>query len=161
MKRAAFALMLLFGCQGDLGQGAQPVALDEAYFRCDVQPVLTKSCAAFACHGDARRYFHVFSRNRLRAQGEEQDRNAPLTETERASNFEAARAMVDASHPEASWLLMKPLDMSGGGYFHRGGEIFGGGNVFSTKDDPDFQVLDAWTKGKTADPACVEPGSDQ
>jgi hypothetical protein len=153
MKRALLFFCLL-SCQRGLEDPKPLAPLDEPYFRCHVQPVLTKSCAAFACHGDARRYFHVFARNRLRLQGAEKDRNAALSDTERAANFEAALGFVDG---DGSLLLSKPLE----GTFHRGAEIFGGGNVFANADDPDWKTLNAWTQGAKEDPACVEPGSDQ
>ena len=153
--RVYVVLLLLAGCQKGLDDPKPLPALDEAYFRCRVQPVLTKSCAAFACHGDARRYFHVFARNRLRLQGTEKDRNAALGDAERSANFDAARGFVDG---DDSLLLRKPLE---GAAFHRGAEIFGGGNVFASRDDPDWKTLEAWTQGAKEDPTCVEPGSDQ
>ena len=134
---------------------------DMAYFRCKVQPVLAKSCAMFACHGDARRYFRVFARNRLRSAGTEADRNAQLRPEELQSNYDAARAFIDTSDPDHSFLLTKPLDTSAGGWFHRGAEIFGSGNVFVSKSDPDFQTLTAWVHGAQENPTCVEPGSTQ
>jgi hypothetical protein len=155
MKRALVMALALVACQGGLQDPKPLVQLDEPYFRCKVQPILTKSCAAFACHGDARRFFHVFARNRLRLQGTERDRNAPLSDVERAANFEAARAVVDG---DASLLLTKPLE---GAAFHRGAEIFGGGNVFANTDDEDFKKVRAWIQGAKEDTSCVEPGSDQ
>jgi hypothetical protein len=137
---------------------AQP---DADYFRCQVQPILAKSCAAFACHGSGLRYFRVFARNRLRSSGTEADRNAALRPEELQANYDAARAFVDASDPDHSFLLMKPLDGSAGGWFHRGAQIFGEGNVFMTTDDPDYQVLSQWVHGAPGDPACIEPGSAQ
>jgi hypothetical protein len=32
--------------------------------------------------------------------------------------------------------------------------------VFTTKDDPEYQVLVSWVQGAKEDPACIEPGSD-
>jgi hypothetical protein len=159
--RAALPLLLLAlaGCQSGLDEPKPLPALDEPYFRCRVQPILTKSCSAFACHGDARRYYVVFARNRLRAQGSEKERNATLTPIERAANFDATRAFVDERAPHDSWLLLKPLDR--GGYFHRGATIFGAGDVFAGRDDADFEVIEAWARGAKEDPSCVEPGSDQ
>ncbi len=156
---SVIAVFGAIGCQSGLEDERPLPALDEPFFRCRVQPVLTKTCSTFACHGDARRYYNVFARNRLRAQGMEKDRNAPLSLLERASNFEAARAFVQDSDPRASWLLLKTLEQ--GGYFHRGARIFGGGNVFANREDPDFKVIEAWTLGTKEDAACIEPGSDQ
>jgi hypothetical protein len=151
----------LAGCQ-PLADPPRPLApLDQAYFDCRVQPVLGTSCAAFACHGDGRRFFRVFARNRLRWGGDEAARNARLTDGERAANFDAARSFVDAGAPGASLLLLKPLEAGAGGYYHRGAEIYGGGNVFRDQTDPDWKTLAAWIGGATEDPGCTEPGSDQ
>jgi hypothetical protein len=157
---AAF-LGFLSACDRSLEEPKPLPPLDQAYFRCKVQPLLTKSCSAFACHGDARRFFRVFARNRLRAAGTEKDRNAPLSELERASNYDAARAFVDDGARDQSLLLVKPLEIGAGGRFHRGADIFGSGNVFATREDSDFKTLQTWTLGATEGPTCVEPGSDQ
>jgi hypothetical protein len=155
------AILLLGGCQSGLEDPRPLPALDEAFFRCRAQPVLVKNCAAFACHGDARRYLRLFARNRLRLAGQEPERNALLRDEERASNFAAARAFVDPDAPEESLLLLKPLDQAIGGYYHGGATLFGKGDVFTSKDDPDYKVLLSWVQGAKEDPACVEPGSDQ
>ena len=149
-------------------------SLDEAYFRCKVQPILTKSCAAYACHGSSVRYFKLFGRNRLRLGGSIAKLNAPMTAGERSWNYDAARAMVNTASPDDSYLLLKPLDASAGGlvlggsaqiekggYYHGGETFFAKGNVFLTRTDPDFIVLDKWAHGEKAeDQACIEPGSE-
>jgi hypothetical protein len=157
--RAAI-LLVLVGCQGGLEETRTLPAPDEAYFRCRVQPILTKSCGAFACHGDGKRFFRVFGRNRLRAAGAEKDRNAPLTSAEVAFNYDAARAFIDTGVLEKSLLLTKPLDVRAGGAFHRGAEVFGKGDVWLWREDPDFKIVDAWVRGAKEDPSCNEPGSD-
>lgn len=163
MRRRAvfliFAALAGLGCRGDLKDEQPLAALDEPYFRCRVQPVLTKSCGAFACHGDGRRYFKVFGRNRLRSAGTEEQRNAFMRPEEGSFNFDSARAMVDISQPDQSLLLLKPLNTKAGGYYH-GALDYGASNVFINKDDPDYKTLVAWVGGAKEDPACVEPGSD-
>jgi len=153
--RAALIFLALTACTEVNPPAPQP-QVDEAFFRCDVQPVVTKWCSSFACHGDARRYFHVFARNRLRAQGTEAERNAPLTQEEMTSNFESARAML-----ADGLLTKKPLEQDAGGYFHRGATLFGEGNVFASENDPEWRVLNDWAAGKKEDPTCVELGSTQ
>jgi hypothetical protein len=153
---------LATACQSGL-QDPLPLStsLDEAYFRCNVQPILTKSCAAYACHGSSVRYFKLFGRNRLRLGGSIAKLNAPMTESERSWNYDAARAMVDTTAPDSSYLLLKPLDAAAGGYYHGGATFFGKGNVFLTRADPDFIVLEKWVHGEKAkDQACIEPGSE-
>lgn len=154
------AILLSGGCQAGLEDGLAPAPLDEPFFRCRVQPVLTQSCAAFACHGDARRFLRVFARNRLRLGGTEADRNAFLSEGERGHNYAAASALVVPGRPDESLLLRKPLDERAGGYFHQGAHIFGGGDVFLDREDSDYQVIAQWIEGATEDPSCIEPGSD-
>ena len=151
----ALVFLLLTACTEVNPPAPQP-QVDEAFFRCDVQPVVTKWCSSFACHGDARRYFHVFARNRLRAQGTEAERNAPLTPAEMTANFESARAML-----ADGLLTQKPLEQEAGGYFHRGATLFGEGNVFASESDPEWRVLNDWAAGKKEDPTCVELGSTQ
>ncbi len=162
MKRIVFGLALfLVGCQSGLTDEA-PYSnkLDEAYFRCRVQPILTKSCGALACHGDVARYYHIFSRNRLRFGFPEEQRNAQLSVQERAFNYNATRAIVDGASPQNSYLLLKPLESSEGGYYHGGATRFKKGNVFLNRDDPDYKTLEKWVNGEKEDPACIEPGSD-
>lgn len=154
------ALAVLSGCTADLGEKAPPPSLDEAYFRCRVQPVLTKSCSAFLCHGDPERYFRVYARNRLRLGGTEATRNRALSDAERGFNFASALGFVDSTDLAGSLLLMKPLDQVGGGYYHGGATEFGQGDVFGSRTEPDFKVLAAWIDGEKEDPACIEPGSD-
>jgi hypothetical protein len=155
--RAALVFLFVTGCT-QANPPAPQAQVDEAFFRCDVQPVVTKWCSSFACHGDARRYFHVFARNRLRAQGTESERNAALTQEEMTSNFESARAMLSPDGG-ASLFLQKPLEQDAGGSFHRGATLFGQGNVFASQNDPEWRVLSDWAAGKKEDPACIEPGS--
>jgi hypothetical protein len=157
---AGVGFVLGAGCSGDLTAEEPLVELDRAYFRCRVQPVLTKSCSALVCHGDPRRYFRVYARNRLRLGGSEAERNALLRDSESAFDFASARAYVDPNAPEESYLLLKPLDQRAGGLYHGGAEEFGQGDVFLDRDDPDFETLEAWIHGEKEDPACIEPGSD-
>lgn len=163
MKAPWFVLAALtvLGCQSGLTDEAPYAAtLDEAYFRCRVQPIVTKSCAALACHGDVKRYYHVFARNRLRLGGSEEQRNAQLTAQERAFNYNATRAIVNVDKKAESYLLLKPLESAAGGYYHGGETLFNKGNVYLNREDPDFKTLEKWINGEKEDPACIEPGSD-
>lgn len=152
--------ILAGGCLSDLTAEQAPPDLDEAFFRCRVQPVLTKSCAALLCHGDPERPFRVYARNRLRLGGSEAERNAFLREAERAFNFASARAFASPGAPEQSLLLLKPLDERAGGYYHGGAVEYGQGNLFASDEDADFETLRAWLSGEKEEAACTEPGSD-
>lgn len=162
IRRAALlgALVLLAACEKGLTDEAPLPALDEAYFRCRVQPVLTKSCSMLACHGTPDRYYRIYARNRLRfgVAGEE-ERNAPLNEGERRHNFEATRAYVSLDAADESLLLKKPLEADAGGFYH-GATRLGKANVFPSVEHADYEVILDWVKGKTEDPKCIEPGSD-
>jgi hypothetical protein len=163
MKRHALALGALAvaaGCMTGLDDPSPPAALDRAFFDCRVQPVLTKSCSALLCHGDPERYYRVYARNRLRLGGTEATRNRKLDAPERAFNFASALGFVNADEHASSLLLMKPLEESGGGYYHGGATEFGQGNVFASRNEPDFMVIERWINGEKEDPACTEPGSD-
>jgi len=162
MKWILFGVALLaLGCNTGLTDEAPySEKLDEAYFRCRVQPILTKSCAALACHGDIKRYYHLFSRNRMRLSGGEEQRNAQLSAQERAFNYNATRAIVNVETPNDSYLLLKPLESTAGGYYHGGATRYDKGNIYLNRDDPDFKTLEKWVNGEKEDPACIEPGSD-
>jgi hypothetical protein len=152
-------LLVATGCQ-DLGGKDDLATLDEPFFRCQVQPIVTKSCGMFLCHGDAARYYTVFTRNRLRFGLSEDERNATMTVVERRYAYDATRAHVDRDDPAQSLLLLKPLDESAGGYFHGGATEFGQGDVYLSTDEPDYQTLLAWINGATDATDCIEPGSE-
>ncbi len=83
-----------------------------------------------------------------------------MTPVERRFDFDATRAQVNREEPSQSLLLLKPLDESAGGYFHGGATEYGLGDVYLTKDDPDYQVLLDWAAGAREQPDCSEPGSE-
>jgi hypothetical protein len=153
-------IVALGACQSNLDATREVAALDRPYFDCKVQPVLTKYCGQLACHGDAGRFFRVYARNRFRDGGDEMQREIALRTSERDHNYAAASAFVDLAHPAESLLVQKPLDQSAGGRFHVGETLFARGNVFATRDDPDYQILEQWIAGATEDPTCMEPGSN-
>jgi hypothetical protein len=157
----AFALAAA-GCQQGLTDAAPLPPLDEPYFRCHVQPILTKNCATYACHGSPDRAFRLYARNRLRfGIADVSQIGAPLGDEERALNFEAARSFVDFGALDQSLLLKKPLQGSAGGFYH-GATRLGTSNVFSSVDDAEYQILAGWVNGAVeANPQCIEPGSNQ
>jgi hypothetical protein len=154
-------LGLLPACESGLTDKAPLPTLDEAYFRCNVQPILTQNCAMLACHGTPDRYFRLYARNRLRygIAGEE-ERGVKLNEGEAKHNFDATRAYVDLAHPEESMLLRKPLESDAGGFYH-GATLFGKSNIFPDTKWAEYKTILDWIKGAKEDPACIEPGSDQ
>jgi YVTN family beta-propeller protein len=112
--------------------------LDYDFYKARVQPLFTEKRLTHArcvtCHAGSAT---------LRLQ-----RFAPgatsWTEEQTRQNFEAVAKMVVPGSPGASRLLRHPLAREAGGdVFH------GGGQHWSSKDDPDWQVLAAWVNGAT------------
>ncbi len=79
----------------------------------------------------------------------------------RGASAGLTQVWLDLASADDSLLLLKPLEQSAGGYFHRGADLYGQGNVFASRADSDFVLLSAWAHGATEDPRCIEPGSDQ
>ncbi|MEQ9495639.1 MAG: hypothetical protein RIT81_02245 [Deltaproteobacteria bacterium] len=157
MKRIIPLLLLAASCIEN-----EPVTRGDVKFdtyRCQVQPIVDAKCSMLACHGDVRRPFHSFTRNRMRLEGSDIQRDLPLTQQELDLNYASALGFV-TDDPDESWLLLKPLDSDAGGYYHRGKEIFGGPDVFSDTEDPDYQIMRNWLAGAEEDPACVYPGTE-
>ena len=154
-------LLALAACQDNLDAPLEEPALDRPFFDCKVQPTLTKFCGALACHGDPQRFFHLFSRNRNRLDDSPMQLNVVMTQAERDHNYAATLAVVDTEDPDRSELLLKPLAEEAGGWFHRGAELYKGGDVFASTNDPDYQVLAQWIAGATEVATCQEPGSSQ
>lgn len=155
---AAVTLLGLAACVDNPPQALPQ--LDAPYYRCRVQPVVDARCSMLACHGDVRRPFHSFTRNRMRLVGSNEQRNLPLSAEELELNMKSALGFVDPAQPDESWLLLKPLDADAGGYYHRGKEIFQAGDVFLDDEDPDYVTVRGWIAGETEDPACVFAGTE-
>ena len=117
---------------------APAATLDYDFYKARVQPLFTEKRVDHArcvtCHAGS---------TTLRLQ--------PLSpgatfwnEEQTRKNFDAVSAMVVPGSPGASKLLRHPLSRAAGGdVFH------GGGQHWTTKDDPDWQVLSAWVNGAT------------
>lgn len=159
VKRAALvcAALACAAC-GELDAPVGPAELDPHFFRCEVEPVLIKSCGQLACHGNPERFFRIFGRNRLRYGLPPEKRNEPLGEGESKHNLASAAAYVDREAPETSLLLVKPLDQKAGGSYHGGALELAQGDVYLSKEEADYQALAAWTRGAKDDPSCRAPG---
>jgi hypothetical protein len=163
---AAPAVVALGGCEKGLTDAAPLPELDEAYFRCHVQPILSKNCATFACHGTPERYYRLYARNRLRyGIAGEHERNSLLRPEERKHNYDATRAFVDVDEAEGSLILRKPLESDAGGLYH-GATKIGMSNVWPDMTVTEYKTVYKWIKGeKELDPKCGcncnEPGELQ
>ena len=112
-------------------------------------------CAFVACHGTDERPLRIYAEQKLRLGVEWVDYQTPLTDEERAANFRTLRDFVARGPGDAELLSEKPLDVSAGGLFHRGKDQFGTEDVFTSRDDPGYQIMRAFVDGEAADPACV------
>lgn len=153
----ALLLLGMTGCvQEDLESPLELPLLNVESFRCEVHPILLRTCAFGACHSDPDRRFRLFAPHRLRLAGE----IGLLSETEIEANFNATLGFLQSGSSDA-WLLLKPLDSSAGGYFHVGKEMFGGGDVFLSTSDPDYRTIASWVDGTLQDSTACSKGEEQ
>ncbi|MCA9673733.1 MAG: hypothetical protein H6709_09675 [Kofleriaceae bacterium] len=123
--------------------GAIP-SLDEARFRCGVEPILARDCSYAACHGAAGTPLRVYTVGRLRAgpSATIDDRLMPMTDAEHHANYQSAVAFAFGGvSPDDNFLLRKALPAEDGGFEHKGGAIFSG------LDDPRAVALHTWLSG--------------
>lgn len=116
------------GCSNDLPPDFEPEPYQQSEhfseFVDEVQPVLLASCASGSCHGAPQSDFYM---------------SCGDDEVTRAFNFAQAQAFVDAP-AENSPLLLYPLAVRAGGYFHAGGEFF------SSRSSDDYKALVTWAE---------------
>ncbi|MBS1826804.1 MAG: beta-propeller fold lactonase family protein [Acidobacteria bacterium] len=115
-----------------------PPALDFAFFQQYVQPIFLRQRAGHArcvsCHTHRIPPLQPLSAGAV-TWNEEQSRK----------NFNAWKAFVKPGEPGKSRMLMHPLAASAGGdHFHAGGKHW------NSQNDPEWQTLAAWVKGRTA-----------
>jgi hypothetical protein len=135
-----------------------PPEVDEAYFRCAVEPVLVRECSSPACHGYSERRFRVLAPGRMRLAAEysdarqqitEEDAESgiqpPLTANEQRFNFLQARGFARGPVDD-SQLLTRPLAVAAGGTVHVARL---GGDVFGSPADPGYAAIRAWLHGAT------------
>ena len=159
--RARFLLLMGLVAAGCQDNPVDESELDEAYYRCRVQPVFDARCSMLECHGTEERPLRVFSRNRLRLDADPVQLNLPMSDEELVLNRESAVGFVDGEDPHRSMLSRKPLDEDAGGYYHEGRELYLAGDVFADEDDDDYQTLLAWVSGESEDPACSYAGLEE
>ena len=136
-------LALVVGCTGiSNGPAPDPAStLDEAVFRCNVEPILVRQCSYTACHGIAGAALRVYSPGKLRAStpADIDAAIAPLTDAEQHANYESAAGFnFMLNDPLDNFLLRKPLPAGDGGYEHQGGVIY------KSNTDPQYIAIKAW-----------------
>jgi hypothetical protein len=123
-------------------------APDRAAFEQTVYPVLMRDCAFSACHGSAERFLQVFGPGRGRISLDIKPLD-PLSPVEVEHAYDRARSMIDARHPDQSFLIRKPLATQAGGSGHEGTDELGR-NVYQSKLDPGYATISAWVLGTSA-----------
>jgi hypothetical protein len=111
--------------------------LDYAFFRDRVEPILLKKRPGHArcvtCHE------HGTPPLQPLAAGAKS-----WTEQQSRKNFEVWKQFVVPGNPQKSIMLLHPLaETAGGDRFH------GGGKHWKSQNDPEWQVLAEWVRGKT------------
>jgi YVTN family beta-propeller protein len=132
-------LALLVACAAPAAaQQPAPAALDYEFFKARVQPMFTTkrdgNARCVSCHS-----FGTPMRLQPLPHGA-----ATWSEDDSRKNFELVKSRVVAGRPEISRLLRHPLAESAGGDPHHDG-----GKHWTTKDDPEWQMLAAWVQGAT------------
>jgi hypothetical protein len=134
---------LVTGCAVE-PDGGVPAA-NRAVFEEQVLPLLLRDCGFHACHGSSARFLQVFGPGHGRIAPETRPLD-PLTLDEIEHSFTRTLSMLDPVHLEMSPLLRKPLAIPAGGAGHEGTDELGR-NVYQSKADPSFQLLQAWVMG--------------
>lgn len=142
--RASLSLLVLLSCAGcEVGAPATlQTGLDIGFYECQVQPIVDRSCAFVACHGDPARPFFVYSMSKTRVAGDAL-LGERLTDKELCANFHRARALATVD-PDQSQLITKPLTLEGiTSQYHEGNYLF-------APDGPEVRCLAAWMHGDRA-----------
>src|SRR6185503_10069260 len=141
------ALLVISAASAAAQQPATP-ALDYEFFKARIQPVLTTkrdgNARCVSCHASG-----TPMRLQPLAPGA-----ATWSEEDSRKNFELLKSRVVAGKPEISRLLRHPLAESAGGDPHHDG-----GKHWTTKDDPEYQMLAAWVRGVTLASATAPAGT--
>ena len=129
-------LPLVFVAATSLGQEPSSSGLDYSFFRDRVQPIFLAKrpghARCIACHENGSPRLQELSPGAT-TWNEEQSRK----------NFEAWSRAVVPGDPAASPLLAHPLAADAGGdRFHAGGKHW------KSKNDPEWQTLADWVRGK-------------
>jgi YVTN family beta-propeller protein len=136
-RLSTVAGLLVFAFSASAQQPASPPSLDFEFFKTHVQPVFTTkrsgNARCISCHA-----FGTPMQLQPLAPGA-----ATWNEEESRKNFEVVRLRVMPGNPDASRLLRHPLVQSAGG-----DPQHDGGKHWTSKDDPEWQMLAAWVRGE-------------
>ena len=147
MYRAWGLTFALFACTNVSNEAVPKPSdtLDEAVFKCSVEPILAKQCSYLACHGKADSPLRVYTPGKLRmkAPASLDDAIVELTPDEHHANFLSASGFnYGVDNVDDNYLLRKPLPANEGGYHHEGGAIWKGGG------DDQYGRIRVWLLGQ-------------
>jgi hypothetical protein len=132
LARFTIAAAMAAGCSMASAQ-----SLDYDFYKTKVEPIFYKHREGHArcvvCHSQSNNSFS------LQEWGAD---TTAFTEEQSRANFAMLSKLVNKTNPDKSILLLHPLAKEGGGQ-----EFHSGGKQFPTKDDPDWQILNAWAHG--------------
>lgn len=141
MRLFALLLGILAACSfADPNATTTPALPDRDQFTTSVSPFMEKRCGALDCHGQPGRPLRLYSQFGLRRDLTEAGARVtgPTTPQELTDNYFAVVGLEpeDVGTPSAL-LLLKPLDIEGGGVRHKGGPVL-------RKDDDGYRCLSSW-----------------
>jgi hypothetical protein len=131
---------------GAASPGTAAQSLDFEFFKTHVQPIFLKRRPGhppcFLCHASAGSSAHESHLHlEVLSPG-----STSWTEEQTRRNFEVVSALVTPGDPLKSRLLLHPLSPDAGGDV-----VHGGGRQFLSQDDPDWQTIAEWVRGRKAD----------
>ena len=115
-----------------------------------VSTFMQQRCGALDCHGQKGRPMRLYSTNGLRKTPGKTRATGKLTGEEETDNYfsvvglepeEITSSMATLGEYQKFQLLLKPLDISGGGVRHKGGPVL-------RSTDPGWDCLASWVAGK-------------
>jgi hypothetical protein len=156
VRKLLLLLLLSSACVQDGLQRVidEPGDLDANFFRCAVQPILTKSCAFMDCHGNDERPLRVYAEQRFRLNVDWLEFETAITEEELRANLRVVAGFVEDSGEGGSLLSEKPLDARFGGRYHRGRDLYGVDDVYLSTDDEDYKTLRSFAGGAAMSDEC-------
>jgi hypothetical protein len=137
LGRMGMLIAFVFGLQAAPASAAEQSLVYETY-KTSVEPIFLKKRPGHArcvvCHMESNNAFRLQKLT---------PGSTSWTEEQSRRNFEMVSKLVVLSDPLSSRLLLAPLaPEAGGAAYHSGGR------QFSSKNDPDWEILAQWAAGQ-------------
>ena len=137
LGRMGMLIAFVFGLQAAPASAAEQSLVYETY-KTSVEPIFLKKRPGHArcvvCHTESNNAFRLQKLT---------PGSTSWTEEQSRRNFEMVSKLVVLSDPLSSRLLLAPLaPEAGGAAYHSGGR------QFSSKNDPDWEILAQWSAGQ-------------